>query len=81
MERRQRRGAGGAPIVEKHTERGQRVLLGLGKTALYQLLAVTIDHYGAFSIKLARFLSQFARKLDQKSYLLGGNPGTASLQR
>ena len=29
LERRQRRGASGAPIVEKHTERGQGALLGL----------------------------------------------------
>ena len=28
-ERRQRRGASGAPIVEKRTERGQGALLGL----------------------------------------------------
>ena len=79
MERRQRRGAGGAPIVEKHTERGQRALLGLGQNsrfgvpkngAPYQLLAVTIDHYCSLSIKSARFLSQLAAKLDQISRLL-----------
>jgi hypothetical protein len=75
VERRQRRGASGAPIVEKRTERGQGALLGLGRTslwealeigALYQLVAVTIDHYCALPIKSARFLSQFAGKLDQK---------------
>ena len=31
VERRQRRGASGAPIVEKRTERGQGALLGLVK--------------------------------------------------
>ena len=79
MERRQRRGAGGAPIVEKHTERGQRALLGLGQNsrfgapenqASYQLLAITIDHYWALAIKSARFLAPFAEKRDQRSYLL-----------
>jgi hypothetical protein len=37
--------------------------------ALYQLLAVTTDQFCALPIKSARFLSQFAGKLDQKSYL------------
>jgi len=33
VERRQRRGASGAPIVEKCTERGQGALLGLVRTS------------------------------------------------
>ena len=37
MERRQRRGASGAPIVEKRTERGQGALLGLGRTSFWKL--------------------------------------------
>jgi hypothetical protein len=41
--------------------------------ALYQLLAVTIDQLCALSIKSARFLSQFAGKLDQKCIYRPGN--------
>jgi hypothetical protein len=48
--------------------------------ALYQLLAVTIDHYCALPIKSGRFLSQIGGKLDQKSYLLAGISRIASLQ-
>ena len=48
--------------------------------ALYQLLAVTIDHYCALPIKSARFLSQFGGKLDQKSYLLAEKSLIGSLQ-
>jgi hypothetical protein len=36
--------------------------------ALYQLLVVTIDHFCALPIKSARFLSQSAGILDQKSF-------------
>jgi hypothetical protein len=59
VERRQRRGASGAPIVEKHTERGQGALLGLIRASKeapeffwpYQLVAVTNDQYSSVSIK------------------------------
>jgi len=37
MERRQRRGAGGAPVVEKRTERGQGALLGLSGTSVFEV--------------------------------------------
>jgi hypothetical protein len=49
-------------------------------SALYQLLAVTIDHYCASSIKSVRFLSQIGEKLDQKSYLLAQPSRIGSLQ-
>ena len=42
MERRQRRGASGAPIVEKRTERGQGALLGLDRTSFGSLKIVGV---------------------------------------
>jgi hypothetical protein len=58
LERRQRRGASGAPVVEKRTERGQGALLGLVGLSIermdspetscpYHPAAVTIDHFRA----------------------------------
>ena len=59
LERRQRRGASGAPVVEKRTERGQGALLGLigpqhfnagvlkpgGRTIWYRSLPITSGQY------------------------------------
>ena len=44
-ERRQRRGASGAPIVEKRTERGQGALLGLEPQTGNTAVPVIIDHW------------------------------------
>jgi hypothetical protein len=71
VERRQRRGASGAPIVEKRTERGQGALLGLDSGFRPKLVAITIlvtvtnDHGCSRSIKSARFLSQRPGKHDK----------------
>src|SRR3954469_23187700 len=67
VERRQRRGASGAPIVEKHTERGQGVLLGLDSAPTepetgdrYHSVPIINAHLRAYLIKLDRFLSRNA---------------------
>jgi hypothetical protein len=75
VERRQRRGASGAPIVEKRTERGQGALLGLDSgispengrryhsgNGHKRSRLLTIDQICAFFITTAR-------KSRQKSYL------------